>query len=80
MSWKVGLDKYLTTSPDDGFDDWCDDVLGNKLTDTFYNENEKWVDEYDGKCNTWLNELFKRGKNTTEAARIIERAFLIYVC
>lgn len=83
MDWKVSLDRYLTTPPDDGFygwcefDGWCEDVLGNKITDTFYNENENWIDEYYGQCNKWLNELFRRGKDTTEAAQIIERAFKI---
>lgn len=77
MDWKVSLDRYLTASPNEDFEDWCDDVLGNKITDTFYNENVKWIDEYDGQCNKWLNELFRRYKNT-EAALIIERAFKIY--
>ena len=78
MDWKVSLDRYLTTPPDDGFDGWCEDVLGNKITDTFYNENEKWIDEYNGQCNKWLNDLFRRGKDTTEAAQMVERAFKIY--
>ena len=77
MDWKVSLDRYLTMSPDDGFDGWCEDVIG-KITDAFYNENEDWINEYDGQCNKWLNELFWRGKDMTEAAKIIERAFKIY--
>ena len=79
MNWKKGLDRYLTTEPNDGFDVWCEDVLGSKISDTFYNENEPWIDKYDGLCNKWLNELFNRGKNTTEAAKIIERAFKLYI-
>jgi hypothetical protein len=78
MDWKVSLDRYLTTPPDDGFDGWCEDVIGNNITDTFYNENEKWIDEYDGQCNKWLNKLFYCGKSPHEAAIIIERAFRIF--
>jgi hypothetical protein len=78
MNWKDSLDKYLTTPPNDGFDNWIEDVLGNKITDTFYNENEKWIEENDGLCEKWLNYLFDRGKTPTEAAEIVERAFNIY--
>lgn len=78
MNWKNSLDKYLTQPTDDGFDDWCDDVLGNKISDTFYYDNEKWINEYGGQCNKWLNKLFRSGKDTTEAAQIIERVFRIY--
>ena len=79
MNWKTSLDKYLTTPYDDGFDDWADDVLGKMITDTFYNENENWLNEHSGQCNKWLNELFNRGKSTIEAARIIERAFYFFI-
>ena len=48
MDWKVSLDRYLTTPPDDGFDGWCEDVLGNKITDTFYNENENGLTNITG--------------------------------
>lgn len=79
MDWKTSLDRYLTSPPDDGFDGWAEDVLGNKITEDFYNKNEKWIDEYDGQCNKWLNELFyRRSKSPMEAAQIIERAFKIY--
>jgi hypothetical protein len=74
MNWKISLDKYLTTPPHDGFDGWSEDAC-NKIADTFYDENEKWINEYDGQCNKWLNELFRRGKSPTDAAKIIERAF-----
>lgn len=77
-NWKNSLDKYLTTPPDDGFDVWVEDVLGNKITDKFYNENEEWLEKHDGQCNKWLNELFNQNKNTTEAAQIIERGFKFY--
>ena len=78
MDWKAGLDRYLTTEPDNGFNFWCEDVLGNKITETFFYKNEEWILEYDGQCNKWLNKLFNRGKDTNEAALIIERAFKLY--
>lgn len=78
MDWKISLDKYLTTPYDDGFDGWCEDVLGNKMTDTFYNENEKWIEDTNGQCNKWLNKLFYLGFEPRQAAEIIERAFKIF--
>ena len=72
------LDKYLTTPPDDGFDNWCEDTC-NSITDMFFWENETWINEYSGQCNKWLNELFKRSKSTIEAAQIIERAFKLFI-
>lgn len=48
------------------------------MSDSFYYENEEWVDDPDGKCSEWLNELFKRRKTPTEASLIIERAFKLY--
>lgn len=79
MGFNESLDRYLTTPPSDDFDNWCEDVLGDKISDSFYNENEKWIDEYDGQCNKWLNELFKRGIDSVKSALIIERAYKIYI-
>jgi hypothetical protein len=79
MDWKVILDKYLTSNGDDGFDNWCEIVLGDKISDTFYNENEDWIDEYSGQCNKWLNKLYTRSKKPTLSAIIIERAYKLYI-
>lgn len=80
MDWKTSLDRYLTNPPDDGFDGWVDDLVGNKISEQFFNENEEWVEQPDGQCNKWLNELFyHRSKSPEEGARIIERAFKIYI-
>ena len=39
--------------------------LVNEKSTTLSNDlYEKWIDEYDGQCNKWLNELFRRGKVT----------------
>jgi len=78
MDWKASLDKYLTTPPDDGFDNWCENVVGKEISDSFYSENEDWIEEYNGQCNKWLNDLFNRSKHPTDAAKILERAFKYY--
>lgn len=78
MDWKNSLDRYLTTEPEDGFSGWADVVL-DKMSDDFYNLNEDWLFEYDGQCNKWLNKLFNKGKEYSEAAQIIERAHSIFI-
>jgi len=79
MDWKIGLDKYLTSPPNDGFGDFSEEVVGNCITDEFYNKNEDWINEYDGVCNKWLNKLFDKGISHKYSAIIIERAFNIYI-
>jgi len=72
-----GLDKYLTSGPpEDDFDNFCEDVLGHKISDEFYNKNEFWIDKH--QCQKWLNNLFDKGKSSIESAKIIERAFYLY--
>lgn len=79
MNWKVSLDMYLTSPPDDGFDGWAEDLF-DCFDDVFYNTNEKWIDEYDGVCNKWLNKLFyDKCVTPKEAAIIIQRAFKIFI-
>ncbi len=77
MSWKQSLDRYLTSAPDDGFDDWCEEVY-DKITDDFYNQNESWLQDCDGVYNSWLNKLFNRYEAPKKAALIIERAFNLF--
>ena len=74
-SWKSSLDRYLTTEPDCGFDNWCEQVT-ESFTDNFFDNNEDWIMEYDGLCNKWLNKLID--KEPKQAAILIERAFKIY--
>ena len=80
MNWKASLDRYLTTPPPTNvrFDDWCDTVI-NKFSDKFYDENENWITDYSGLCNTWLNNLYGKSKSPEETVLIIERAFNIYI-
>ncbi len=79
MNWKISLDRYLTTPPDDGFDNWAEDLIGKHMSEEFYNKNEDWIDAYDGQCNKWMQKLFyKKGYDTDVSAVIIERAFKLY--
>jgi hypothetical protein len=78
MDWKDSLDKYLTTEPQDNFEDWCEDVV-NSFSDTFYNKNEHWIEESSGQCNKWFNKLYDKDRNSNESALIIQRAFDMYL-
>ncbi len=78
MGFKEDLDKWITREPDDdGFSEWCEDVIGNKISEEFYNLHEEWFD-YDEIANKWLNKLFNKGKSTKESALIIEKAYKYY--
>ena len=77
-NWKIGLDRYLTTPPYDiGYEKWCEEVLDKKISSDFFNENKDWIEEDNGQCDKWLNKLSDR--DPVDAARIIERAFKIYI-
>lgn len=77
-NFKIGLDRYLTSSPDDSFNDWCEAVV-DQISDSFFNTHEGWIDEYDGVCTQWLNALHVKDKAPQEAAAIIERAHRLYL-
>ncbi len=70
-NWKASLDKYLTSSPDNRFDNWCEEVE-NAFTDEFYEANEDWIMQSGGECNTLMNELFNSDKSPIEVAQIIQ--------
>jgi len=76
-NWKTSLDKYLTSSPDDSFDNCCEDVA-NAFTDEFYEANEDWVTQSSGECNKLMNELFNSGKTPIEAAQIIQEKRILF--
>jgi hypothetical protein len=77
-NWKISLDRYLTTPPDDGFDGWYEMVI-DTFSEKFYNTNESWIHECGGIFDKWLNKLHRKGKDHIEASTIIERAFHLYV-
>jgi len=74
MNWKVSLDRYLTTNPNEHFDGWVESTI-DALSDDFYSANEHWVDSSE-LLNKWLSKLYH--KSPKEAATIIERAFTIF--
>jgi len=79
MDFKTSLDRYLTSNPFDYTADlWFEEVLGDKISNQFYEDNEYWI-ENDPQIEKWLNKLFDSGKTQTEAAMIIERAFNIFI-
>lgn len=79
MNWKISLDRYLTTPPDDGYDGWLG-VLYENITDDFYYLNEGWLlGNVDDQCDRWLEKLFRKGIDPAVGARIVERAFKLYL-
>lgn len=78
MNWKTSLDKYLTTPPTDGFDDFCENTQ-NCFTDDFYDSYEDWIMQYGGICSKWLEKLYKKGLSPSKSAAIIERAYYLYL-
>lgn len=74
--WKQSLDRYLTSGPpDDGFDSWAEEVI-ELLPNEFFDKNEDWIMDSE-QCNDWLCNLHH--KSPEEAAKIIERAFNIFL-
>lgn len=78
MDWKNSLDKFLTSPPDDGFDGYAEDVV-NKFSESFYEQNEDWINNSAGLCTDWMNKLFYKGHSPEISAKIIERAFSGYL-
>ena len=81
-----GLDKYLTTPPDEiqtSFDDWQDDFY-QALDQDFWDAHENWILPNNsilsqtGDSIKWQRKLFDKGVNAERAARIIERAHNLY--
>lgn len=68
-----GLDRYLTTEPDDGYDQWCEAVT-EAFSDEFFEANEDWILTNNGVCSLWMDEL--QYMEPTEAARVIEIRFV----
>ena len=78
MSYKE-IDTYMPQNPpDDGFDRWCDLVICNEISDSFFEENDSWLAD-DEVCNHWLNKLFRKGVDHVYAAKLIERAHKLYI-
>jgi hypothetical protein len=71
---KIALDKYLTNMPDDGFDNWCEQIV-NKIPDEIFNSNEDYFTESSGDFNWLLNTWFNKGY---EIDQVIEEIKIIF--
>jgi len=76
--WKTSLDRYLTTPPDDPFQNWAEAVI-EYFSDKFYEKNDYWILDNKGQCNRWMNKLYRKSQPPKRSAKIIERTFNIYI-
>lgn len=76
MSWKQSLDKFLTSPPNDDYQNWCEYTY-EELSQEFFDKNEIWLFSEHSVVNKWLESLFS-GKTPSEAAKIIERTYRRY--
>lgn len=70
MDWLQSLDRYLTTPPHDGFDDFCEAVI-EALPDEFYNPNEDWI--HSEECDKLLIECYKKGMSDADTVQHIQK-------
>lgn len=69
-------DRWLTTPPEDGYTDYWEQIV-DALSYTFYEDQEKWIDQSDLYSN-WVEKLFSKSVDPKIAAVIIERTFSLY--
>jgi hypothetical protein len=72
-----GLDKWLTTEPEDRYSDYSEWVLGNGISDWFYNNYESFCES--DECDKLVERLFDKGTEPLLAGKIIERYFNLYI-
>lgn len=77
MNFKTALDKYLTTPPEDGSENYIDEVWAideplGMISDKDYDDNNDLLIDWTIKC-------FDKGLTPEKAGRIIYRAFIIYI-
>lgn len=72
-----GLDKYLTTAPEDcAYENW-QDLVCDLYPPEFWTPNEDWIIDNNTSIE-WHWRLYERGREPKAAAEIIMRAFNIY--
>lgn len=71
MNWKTSLDKYLTTPPDDGFDNWVEKTI-ELLQDDVFNKHEQWIVD-SSECNEYLNDMFNKNWTPYRASQVLTR-------
>ena len=77
-SFQQSLDRYLTTPPEDRYNDQWWDELMESFSNEFFQNNEEFIVDEDGQCDKWAYRLFENDKMPSEASKIIERAHKIY--
>lgn len=76
MNWKISLDRWLTSSPNESSDSWFESCV-DSFSDSFYELHESWIES--DQCNAWMERLLNKECNPAKAASIIERAYYIYL-
>ena len=74
MEWKLSLDRWLTSPPEEYYDNWVDDTI-NLIPNTKYQLYESWILDYK---NRWFDRLFTKGLTPKEASKVITRGLLIF--
>lgn len=69
MNWKQSLDRYLTTPPEDRFDNYCDEII-ECVSKDFYDNNEDWLNSQE--ATNIMDSYFRSGITPKEAAILIE--------
>lgn len=73
--WKIGLDKWLTSSPDDKFGNYIESVI-EKIDDKIYNRFEDLFD-YSSLVDMVIDNLSNKEKTVQQSVKIIERGVFL---
>jgi len=71
MNWKIGLDRYLTSEPDDGYDGWFEQVVDN-FTDEFYYQYEEKLQDPDSFISKTIDGYWDNGYSPKETATQVQ--------
>lgn len=74
MNWKISLDRWLTTEPEDDYTPFWEGVV-ESFTESFYNVHEDFI--HSCVCDGLIEKLYDKGRDIQTTARIIERYFYI---
>lgn len=78
-SEKAALDRYLTQGycPGDASEEYSEEIWGNQIAETEISSGE--YENHEEIFWQWEGKLFNEGKTVEEAARIIVRAYNLYL-
>jgi hypothetical protein len=68
-----GLDRYLTSEPEDYFTPFFEAVC-ELINDSFFEQNEDWI-LYDKECENFIFEAYKKGLSPENIAPLIPYFF-----